>query len=95
MGGWPVVTALVPSGDEGLVEGTEKVDEKNEAVEVMGIRVRRIVCQRGQVDGGLQRQWPVALQRICSDNGRSQSCALPSTVLIRDISYLSVTKSSQ
>lgn len=67
--GGKVSAGLVPDGDKGVVKGTVNVDEHDEAVELVGEGIRGVVCEGGQVDGGLEGEGTAALDGVGTLDG--------------------------
>lgn len=61
-----MAAGLVPGAGEGVVKRPEEVDQQDEAVELMGERIGGIISERGEIDGGLESERPLALDGICS-----------------------------
>ena len=62
---WGAVgSRFVPQGYEGLVKRSEEVDEVQEAVEVVGLGIGRVIVLGGEGDGGLEGEGTVTLKGV-------------------------------
>ena len=61
--GRAVCSGLVPKPDEGVIERSVEIDQVDEARKRV---VCRILVYRRKADRGVQSQWSMFLQRVCS-----------------------------
>lgn len=93
-----VAHRLVPNVGEGVVERLVHVDEEDKAVQLVGLRIGRVVGDGGKADGGLERDGVLALDSVGAGAGvpgQHDAARVASLGFMGPTTYRSVMKNSQ